>query len=127
MSPFDPICFDVEIQWTQLVQLATFVTEFERYESWISTQILHPVQAAFGSELPLLVEDPQSATIQRLAQDLHRSSPGSSLQHGNAVIPQPSNDAAATSVWVGRSPFSIKLRLFCLPYAGGVSENVFAR
>ena len=36
-------------------------------------------------------------------------------------------EAARQSVWIGRSPISIKLRLFCLPYAGGVSENVFGR
>ena len=29
--------------------------------------------------------------------------------------------------WVAPAPFTIKMRLFCLPYAGGVSENVFAR
>ncbi len=31
------------------------------------------------------------------------------------------------STWIAPSPVSVKLRLFCLPYAGGVSENVFAR
>ena len=29
--------------------------------------------------------------------------------------------------WVAPAPFTVKMRLFCLPYAGGVSENVFAR
>ena len=30
-------------------------------------------------------------------------------------------------VWISPAPVSVKMRLFCLPYAGGVSENVFAR
>ena len=35
--------------------------------------------------------------------------------------------AAAGPLWVSPAPVSVKMRLFCLPYAGGVSENVFAR
>ena len=35
--------------------------------------------------------------------------------------------AASGSLWIAPCPVSVKLRLFCLPYAGGVSENVFAR
>ena len=31
------------------------------------------------------------------------------------------------STWIAPSPVSVRMRLFCLPYAGGVSENVFAR
>ena len=29
--------------------------------------------------------------------------------------------------WISPAPISVKMRLFCIPYAGGVSENVFAR
>ncbi len=29
--------------------------------------------------------------------------------------------------WISPAPVSVKMRLFCIPYAGGVSENVFAR
>ena len=35
--------------------------------------------------------------------------------------------AATGSLWISPSPVTVKLRLFCLPYAGGVSENVYAR
>ncbi len=35
--------------------------------------------------------------------------------------------AQERSIWISPTPVSVKMRLFCLPYAGGVSENVFAR
>ena len=31
------------------------------------------------------------------------------------------------SQWISPAPVSVKMRLFCLPYAGGISENVFSR
>eukprot|EP00887_Chlorella_sp_A99_P003362 scaffold26.g3362.t1 len=34
---------------------------------------------------------------------------------------------AAESLWIAPAPVSFKLRLFCLPYAGSVSEDVFGR
>lgn len=34
---------------------------------------------------------------------------------------------ASDSLWISPSPFTVKMRVFCIPYAGGVSENVFAR
>ena len=30
-------------------------------------------------------------------------------------------------LWISPSPVTVKQRIFCLPYAGGVSENIYAR
>ncbi len=102
----------------------------------------------------VLVEDPQGATIRRIA--LEASSqlaaataaalPGptattvhvSAYTAAMATAPAPTagatawpaqqrRQAVAGPLWVSPAPVSVKMRLFCLPYAGGVSENVFAR
>ena len=84
------------------------------------------VQEAFGTELTSLIEDSEIATIRKLANEIQGTKANFPITADTAA-PSNSNTASHTSVWIGRSPVSIKLRLFCLPYAGGVSENVFAR
>ena len=80
------------------------------------------VQDLLGVQSLALIEDPQRATLGQLMQDAaaaRNKDPSSTL-----ALPPQSN---TSSQWIARAPITIKLRLFCLPYAGGVSENVFAR
>jgi len=82
--------------------------------------VLHATQERLGLELTSLIEDPQSASVRMIAAEAHAiqaSGPAS----GSVSPSEP------WSTWIAPSPVSVKLRLFCLPYAGGVSENVFAR
>ena len=103
----------------------------------------------------VLVEDPQAATIRRIVEEAAaqlsaaaRLAATAGPAHSTAVhitayagASGAAGAAAAAAgavarhevlkqagpVWVSPAPVSIKMRLFCLPYAGGVSENVFAR
>lgn len=66
-----------------------------------------------------LVEGLETATV----KDLIREAGEARGTHDSALV----STEAVPSIWVSRSPVTVKLRLFCLPYAGGVSENVFSR
>ncbi len=75
-------------------------------------------------QLTLLLEDPEGATIRRLAAEAHAllgERPGD-VGHAMGV-----DVRAEHSAWIAPAPTSVRMRLFCLPYAGGVSENIFAR
>ena len=83
---------------------------------------LTSVQELTGLELSALIEDPEHASVRVIAAEaLGRS--GASGGGSRAVARIDSTWAR----WVAPAPFTVKMRLFCLPYAGGVSENVFAR
>ena len=73
-------------------------------------------------ELVTLIEDPQRATLRQLVSDAKKAS-----SRTPAVASASHTEQRSPSIWIAGSPVAIKLRLFCLPYAGGVSENVFAR
>lgn len=52
------------------------------------------------------------------------------LEHSlDVAIAHDGNDLAKDRAkpWISPAPVSVKMRLFCIPYAGGVSENVYAR
>jgi hypothetical protein len=103
-------------------------------------------QDALGVELTSLIDDPSGATVEALAHQAamllgvrtdrtwpsddvtDRQSEGHA-RRTHAVAPLSLNpaDRPMLSPWIPAVPVSIKLRLYCLPYAGGVSENVFAR
>ena len=109
------------------------------------------VQDQLGVELMVLVEDPQTATIRRIVAEAAAQlaaaapMPATSVPHSHpfavhinahsgssspAVTSgrvQLGKAALAAPAWISPAPFAVKMRLFCLPYAGGVSENVFAR
>ena len=96
-------------------------------------------------ELMSLVDNPQAATVRRIAAEAHAQLAASApVASGHAtavhVTAYAGDSAAATGqlvtaapvkaaghLWISPAPFSVKMRLFCLPYAGGVSENVFGR
>eukprot|EP00887_Chlorella_sp_A99_P003340 scaffold26.g3340.t1 len=111
-----------------------------------------------GAELLSLMEDPQGATVRRIAAEVAAKQPvnkpcvqgprsGAAEVHVSAYAADPTEtsgelpgiQAAALqhqqraeqqeeqSLWIAPAPVSVKMRLFCLPYAGGVSENVFGR
>lgn len=67
-----------------------------------------------------LIDSPESTTIEQLVTDIMRSS--EDTQSALHV-----HDESTKSMWIAPSPISVKMRLFCFPYAGGISENVFAR
>ena len=76
-------------------------------------------------ELTLLIEDPANASIASLAAEaaakLAAGRTGAAAQSGASTADE------QRSLWISPCPVSVKMRLFCLPYAGGISENVFAR
>ena len=77
------------------------------------------LQESIGLELTSLIEDPQNASVRVIAAEAFGM-----LANGEAGRPGPADTG---SLWISPAPVSVKLRLFCLPYAGGVSENVFGR
>lgn len=80
------------------------------------------LQDRLGLELTALIEDPGNASVQRLAQEARAKMAAGEGGSGSSAAA-----AHERSVWISPTPVSVKMRLFCLPYAGGVSENVFAR
>ena len=77
-----------------------------------------------------LIEDPSNVTVQSIAREAWQHlSRSAKTQQGSesAVASSTSGQAASSGSWIARAPIQIKMRLFCLPYAGGVSENVFGR
>lgn len=79
-------------------------------------------------QLATLLEDPEGATVLRLAREAHAALRDRSYGGGHAAgSGAGAGRQAARSAWIAPAPASVRMRLFCLPYAGGVSENVFAR
>ncbi len=80
-------------------------------------------QERLGVQLPLLLEDPEGATVRGLAREARALLQSAAVGASGAgrVAPAP------RSAWIAPAPASVRLRLFCLPYAGGVSENVYAK
>ena len=74
------------------------------------------MQEQYGVTATALIDDPNGVTIERLASEIIESTKA-----------QDKHVPSTTSTWISPSPVSIKLRLYCLPYAGGISENVYAR
>ena len=83
------------------------------------------LQDRLGIEITSLVEGAASATAELIAREAHALL--SQRTQGVAGAVQGASALQAAGSWVARAPIVVKLRLFCLPYAGGVSENVFGR
>ena len=71
----------------------------------------------YGVAAMPMIEDPEGVTVERLVLDII-ANPGQEHKAPSMLTTNP---------WIAPSPTGTRLRLFCLPYAGGVSENVFAR
>ena len=105
-------------------------------DSLAGLELRQKLQEALGVDLALLAEDPQGATINSIVEEATpklaavQSAAGSSL-----VVPAGGAAAAAAAavqvvtgpLWISPTPVTVKMRLFCLPWAGGMSENLFAR
>lgn len=77
-------------------------------------------QDKLGLELDSLIEDAQNASVRVIAAEAYAK-----LTSG-AAGPQ-SAEETERSTWISPAPATVKMRLFCLPYAGGISENVYSR
>ena len=78
------------------------------------------MQEVWAVEITNLIEDLAKATIKHLTMEIYVAL---KLHHSpNKIV-----TAKQRSEWISPTPISIKMRLFCLPYAGGVSENIFAK
>ncbi len=79
-------------------------------------------QEILSIEVSSLMEDPEAATVKGIARQAYStlSIPGTAAAE-SSVVEEPRVS------WVVPFPVSVKMRLFCLPYAGGISENVFAK
>ncbi|CAL8466746.1 g6282 [Coccomyxa elongata] len=91
-------------------------------DSLAAMELRQKLQARLGLELTALIEDPGNASVQRLAQEARAKMAAGEGGSGSSAAA-----AQERSIWISPTPVSVKMRLFCLPYAGGVSENVFAR
>lgn len=111
-------------------------------DSLSALELRQKIQEATGLELMTLIEDPQGATVAAIAQEAAAAAAAvapapvaaqqglAQPQHQAMVAVQrrPAQAAqAAGHLWISPAPFAIKMRVYCLPYAGGMSENVYAR
>ena len=81
-------------------------------------------------EVATLADNPEGATIERIVAEVMAKAPqqaGQEAAAGTGALQSASAAATEAARWVAPAPSSIRMRLFCLPYAGGVSENVFGR
>ena len=82
----------------------------------------HAAAVAAGQQQPVAVH--VSAYAGSAANAAVGAAPGWQVQQQQ----QRQQAAAVTGpLWVSPAPVSVKMRIFCLPYAGDVSEKVFAR
>jgi aryl carrier-like protein len=121
----------LEAEITQLVQ--GFIPNLIRDEplmaqgldSLAALELRQKISEKTGMDIMTLVEDPERATISAIVREvaaLHNSN----QKHNPSIHSSQRHDSPA-AVWISPAPVSIKMRVFCLPYAGGVSENIFAR
>lgn len=106
-------------------------------DSLAGLELRQKLQEALGVELALMAEDPQGATIQSIVNEAVTKIPTRTSSSSSAALimqtASNSNEKTAERVldvgppWISPTPVTVKLRLFCLPWAGGVSENLFAR
>lgn len=114
-------------------------------DSLAGLELRQKLQEGLGVDLALLAEDPQGATITSIVEEAAskigsssvnsangalvlasgRTGNGTSANGGGLIAAEPA--APAGPLWISPTPVTVKLRLFCLPWAGGVSENLFAR
>ena len=73
-------------------------------------------------EMTALVENPEHASVRHIVEEAMAAA-GS----GSSAARAPAGQSRIMSPWISPAPITVKLRLFCLPYAGGISENVYAR
>ena len=76
-------------------------------------------------EITSLISDASSATASKIASEACALL--SARGKDNILASAASSASQKHAQWIARAPVTIKMRLFCLPYAGGVSENVFGR
>ena len=74
-------------------------------------------------EIMGLIEDPQGMTVRRILLEADVGGGAVVATSNAAAVPE----ATRRPIWISPAPVAVKMRLFCLPYAGGVSENVFGR
>ena len=88
-------------------------------------------QERLGLELACLAEDAAGATITAVVREAQARLGSQPIRTQPAAAAAHSLPAGAGILqlrqWIAPAPAGVKLRLFCLPYAGGVSENVFAK
>ena len=87
---------------------------FSQYNNVIAQR--NALQEHYGVTTTALIDDPNGVTVEGLALEIIVS-----------TKTQDKHVSSMTSTWISPSPVSIRLRLYCLPYAGGISENVYAR
>lgn len=84
------------------------------------------LQDRLNVEVTSLIAEAGFATISGIAKEaytcLQKEITGSEVVTAAAQA-----RSVADGLWIARAPITIKMRLFCLPYAGGVSNNVFGR
>ena len=113
---------DIQL-WPNLVKDMTILPDLNLRDA--ASINICVAQEVTGVVLTGLVEDPEGATIEKLAAEA-----AAALAGPHAAGPEARaelQERGQSSMWIAPAPSLIKLRLFCLPYAGGVSENVFAR
>lgn len=104
---------------------------WQRHTLTADLLLLLPVQPQeiTGLEVTSLIEDPEHASVRQIVSEvLGSQQPGAvadasmAAAGSSAVVLQ-----HMASPWISPAPVTVKMRLFCLPYAGGISENVYSR
>jgi aryl carrier-like protein len=102
-------------------------------DSLSAMELRHKIHEVTGMELMTLIEDPEGASLAMILEELGqaraaaRQPPPTLTPDRHRFRSEQSHIAPSHPLWISPAPFSVKMRIFCLPYAGGVSENVFAR
>lgn len=89
----------------------------------------YTLQEITGLEVTSLIEDPEHASVRQIVSEVLGSrAPGANSDAAGTAAGSGAVAAQhVASPWISPAPITVKMRLFCLPYAGGISENVYSR
>lgn len=111
-------------------------------DSLAGLELRQKLQEALGMDLALLADDPQGATVASIVAEAASKikETGPILGGGRTLVVRVATNGGPRSgdiddaeegpkpvLWISPTPVAIKMRLYCLPWAGGVSENLFAK
>ena len=98
-------------------------------DSLAGLELRQRLEEHFGIQLDTLV-DPGGATVQHIAMELEKLNLSHSASHSSGAIQSLQAAKRRTAIdtsWIAPSPVTVRMRVFCLPWAGGISENLFSR
>lgn len=102
-------------------------------DSLAGLELRQKIEEVFGIQPSTLIDNPGGSNLEEIKNELELHA-SSTLSEVDLTLERRKIDSrnnhpvkSKESPWISTSPISIKMRLFCLPWAGGVSEHLFSQ